>query len=88
MRQSILPNEIHDFLDLPNMISDARRHRGRHAQGLMDAREVVVHEVERDRVGVVLDLLGEGVRETRESVLNVNYIHPRASITSPHSSLG
>jgi hypothetical protein len=32
----------------------------------VDASEVVVHEVRADRGGVVLDLLGEGVRQPGE----------------------
>ena len=46
-----------DFLDLPNMASDSCLHRGRHPERLMDAREVVVHEVQGDGGLVVVHLL-------------------------------
>lgn len=39
------------------MVSHTCGHRWGHLQGLMGAREVVVHVVERDGVGQVLDLL-------------------------------
>lgn len=39
------------------MIRDARFHGRRNAQRLMNATEVIVHEVQRNRVRVVLNLL-------------------------------
>lgn len=51
---------VHDLNDvgkLPQLVSDARRHRWRDTQGLVDAHEIVVHEVDGDGVRVVLDLL-------------------------------
>ena len=50
-----------DIPDLPKAISNASGHRRSDAQRLMDADEVVIHHVQRNRVGVVLDLLREGV---------------------------
>lgn len=49
------------------MIRDARFHRGGYAQRLMDAAEVVVHEMQRDGVRVVLDLLAEPVGQPCEA---------------------
>lgn len=49
------------------MRSQARFHRRSHPQALMHLREVVVHVEQRDGVRVVLDLLGEGVRQAREA---------------------
>ena len=41
------------------MIGESRFHRWRHPQRLVNAAEVVVHEVQRNRVTVVLQLLAE-----------------------------
>lgn len=48
------------------MIGHARFHRGCNSQCLVNAAEVVVHEVERDGVLVILNFLGKSVRQTRE----------------------
>jgi hypothetical protein len=52
-----LPQQRHDFLDLPNVVSQPRFHRGCDAQGLVNPTEVIVHDVQRDVVAVVLNLL-------------------------------
>src|SRR4051812_29573284 len=52
-----LPEQRDQFLDFPDMIGDARFHRGRNAKRLVDATEVVVHEVQRDVVCVVLRIV-------------------------------
>ena len=54
-------------LDIPKPISDASNHGGRNLQRLIDAAGVLVHEVQRDRVRVVLDLLREGVGQASET---------------------
>jgi hypothetical protein len=41
-------------------------HGGRHSEGLMNATEIVMHEMKSYLVGVVLDFFGEGVREPRK----------------------
>ncbi len=56
----------------PNVIGDLRFHRGSHAQRLMDAPEVVVHEVKGDRAFKVLDFLGEPIGQSREAA----HAHP------------
>lgn len=50
-----------EFLDRPDVIRNARRHRGSDPEGLVNATEVVVSEVERHRVHVVLQLLRERI---------------------------
>jgi hypothetical protein len=52
---------------LQTLIGDLGFHSGRHAQCPMDAAEVVEHKPQRDDGPVVLPLLAEGVRESRES---------------------
>jgi hypothetical protein len=50
-------DQSHDFFHFPSVVGQARFHRRGDAERLVDASEVVVHEVEGDRVLVVLDLL-------------------------------
>jgi hypothetical protein len=40
-----LPEEGDDFFDGPDMVGEARLHRGRHAERLVNLYEVVVPEV-------------------------------------------
>ena len=47
--------------NLPKAISHTSGHRRYDAKRFMDADEVVIHHVQRDRVGVVFDFLGECV---------------------------
>jgi len=47
-----LKPRVPQFLDRPNAIRDASLHCGRHAKCLVNAPEVVIHEVERDGCGV------------------------------------
>lgn len=51
------------------MICNASLHCWGNAQCLMDAREVVIHEVHRHGVFKVLDLLAETVGQSREATL-------------------
>ena len=53
------PEQTDDFLDAPDVIGQVGLHRWRHAQRPVDAREVVVHVMERHRRDVVLQLLAE-----------------------------
>ena len=50
-----------------NFIHKSRSHRWRSAKRLMDAAEVIKHEVECERVTMVLELLAEGIRQPRET---------------------
>src|ERR1700682_3784624 len=50
-------DQRHDIFHAPKFVSHASSHRGRHFQRLMDAAEIVKHEVERQRVAVVFQLL-------------------------------
>src|SRR5438045_1216320 len=56
-------NQRDDFFQSPDVIGDARFHRGRDAQRGMNTAKVVVHEVNRGGVFVVFKLLAECVRE-------------------------
>lgn len=58
------------------MIGDPGFHRGSHAQGLVNATEVVPCEVERDRCFQVVEFLGERIRESRETA----QVHPQTQI--------
>ena len=48
---------LRDITNLPKPVRHASRHGRGHSQLRMDAHEVVMHHVERDRVGVVRKLL-------------------------------
>jgi len=50
-------NDRHDVPDVPKPLGYASGHRRRAAQRAMNADKIVSHEVQRDHVGVVLDLL-------------------------------
>lgn len=47
-------------------------------QGLMDANEVVIERVERNRSDVVLDLFAEGIRQLSEAA----HVHPHSEIAA------
>ena len=51
----------------PNVIAYAGFHRWRYAQRPVDAPEVVEHEMQRDRMAQVLNLLAEPVCQPREA---------------------
>ena len=61
----------HDIFHRPELISDARSHGRRQAQGLMDADEILMHEVDRQPVNMVLDFLGECVRLVLHTILHL-----------------
>lgn len=44
------------------MICDTGLHRWRYAEALMDTAKVVMHEVQRNSMGLILHFLAEGVR--------------------------
>ena len=50
-------DQPHQFLNLPNMIGQPGLHGRCDPQCLMDPAVIVVHEVQRDIVGVILRLL-------------------------------
>lgn len=52
-------DQRHKVLDLPRARRQASGHRPGHPERLVSADVVVVHEVEGDGMGVVLNLLGE-----------------------------
>jgi hypothetical protein len=53
----------HHVDQIPQLAGHSGSHRWGHPQALMDANEVVMHEVDRDRMSVVLDLFREGIRQ-------------------------
>ena len=55
------------FAQCPDAIRDPRFHRRRHTQGLMNAAEVKVGEVQAVRRPQVLPLLRKGIRQPREA---------------------
>jgi len=64
---SRLADRFNHLLNRPDVIGKASFHRRRDTQGFVNTSEVVVHEVKCDLIGVVLDLLREGISaETRE----------------------
>ena len=62
------------------MIRDPRFHRRGDPQRLMNPAEVVVHEVQRDRRDMVLDLLAEGVSEPGEAA----HAHSQGEVAALH----
>jgi hypothetical protein len=59
--------EPDEFLEVPDVIGDARSDGRRRLERRVDATEVVVGEVERYGAGEVFELLAVGVRETGEA---------------------
>jgi hypothetical protein len=49
------------FVETPNVIGDARFHRWRHSQGLVNPAEVIVHVMKRNRVLQVFQFLREAI---------------------------
>lgn len=68
--------ERHDFFHVPNVVSDSSFHCRGNAQSLMNAAEVVVHEVERDGRDMVLNLLAECVGQPCETA----HLHPHREV--------
>lgn len=56
-RRSLRLQERHYLVDAPDVIGEPGFHRGRDAESLVDAGEVVIGEVKRHGGGMVLDLL-------------------------------
>lgn len=56
-----LGDQVDDFIKAPDVVCDPRLHGRRDPERPVDAAEIVVHEVQADRVHVVLDLLAEPV---------------------------
>lgn len=55
-------HKLYQFLCRPNMVRNACFHGRGDAKSLVNAAEIEVHVVKRNRVCMVLDLLGETVR--------------------------
>jgi hypothetical protein len=48
-----------EFFNAPHMICDSSFHCGSHSKSLVNAAKIVVHEVDRNHMAVVLDLLSK-----------------------------
>ena len=66
------------------MIADACCHGRCHAQGLLNAAEVLMHEVQRHRVLKVLDLLAEAVGQAGEPA----HAHAHGQVLALHVAGG
>lgn len=65
---------------LPQPIRRARSHRRAYSQLPVQPHEIVLYEVQRHRVSVILDLLGEGVREPGEPA----HVHSNREVLTLH----
>lgn len=57
-------------------VPHARRHSRRHPQLMLDAAAVITPYVQSNRIGVILELLGERVRQPRK----LAYVHPNCQV--------
>src|SRR5882762_9798555 len=64
---SLSPKYMKHFFNRPHMIRNSCFHRGSHAQGLVDAAEVIVHVVNCQRMCVILDFLAESICQPSEA---------------------
>ena len=60
----------------PEPICQASGHGGRHGQRLVDPEPVLERGIDRDHVGVVVELHREDIRQTRETT----HLHPHRQI--------
>src|SRR5438046_2580393 len=67
------PHHVHD---VPKLLRHSGLHGWRATQRTMDATEVVSHEMQCDRVRVVLCLLAEGVGQSCEPA----HVHPHGKV--------
>jgi hypothetical protein len=74
----MLYHKCSDLSNRPSMISHARFHRRRHAQGLVDADEVVVHMKQRQHSDVIFEFLTKGISQPSEPA----HVHPHVEILS------
>jgi hypothetical protein len=69
-------NQHSDVCNVPEAIRNTCCHRRCYAQCLMDADEVVIHHVQRDRVSMVFDLLGKAIGQAGEAA----HVHPHSQV--------
>lgn len=72
-------NQYYHFFDAPDVISYTRFHRRSNPQSLMHAAEVVVHVEKRDCPHMILDFLGERIRQASKAA----HFHPHREILAP-----
>ena len=70
--------QAHEFSERPSMISQAGFHRWRNAQALVNLDKVVVHEMQGDRITVIIDFLAEPIRKAGEAP----HVHSHGEILS------
>jgi hypothetical protein len=80
---SLIPSvdQRDNIFHAPKLVGDAGGHRGRDFQRLMDAAEIVEHEIKRKRVTVVFQLFCEGVCEPGKPA------HSRPRAPAPRSGI-
>ena len=66
----------HDITNFPQAIDHASGHRGRHAQRLMDADEIVMGCEQCDGPSVIFKPLAKRIRQSRES----SRVHPDVQV--------
>jgi len=69
-------NQFHNFVEFPNMVTNASFHRGCDSERLMYSAEVIVHEVKRQRVFMILNFLRERICQPREA----SHVHPHGEV--------
>jgi hypothetical protein len=79
-----LLDQPHDICDLPKPIRHASSHCRGNPKRLVDADEVVEHEVKGNRRDVVFELLAESVRQPGESA----HVHPHREVLSLYEAGG
>ena len=74
--------QVDHLFQRPHMICHTCRHCGGHTQRLVNAAEVVVHEVQTDCMHVVLDFLAEAIGQPSESP----HVHAHRQVLALHEA--
>ena len=62
--------QIDNLSDSPNVVGDPGLHRRRNPERLVNPAEIIMHEVKGNGVLEVIDFLGKGVSQSRESAVH------------------
>jgi hypothetical protein len=60
-------SQFGDFFQTPHMVTDSRLHCWRHAQGLVNPAEIVIHKMQGERQLVISQFLGKSICQSGES---------------------
>ena len=60
-------NELEHIGHIPQGVGETYSHCRGHADGLMQASEVVPHEIDRERMTMIFQLLGKGIGQPGKS---------------------